>query len=283
VLVYQSAWLKRYYPAAFYTAILNNQPMGFWQPVVLVNDARRHDLQVLPVDIHRSGARCTIEGGAIRLGFQYIDGVGETSAAAIVQAREAMPFTGLADFWRRTRLPRPAVESLILAGVIDSWGMPRRDLLWELGKLRPDELDLRFDDEAVELPPLSPMDKMDIEYQVLGLSTGQHVLARSRSWLSEQNILSSRELDKAIPGQQVTVAGLVVVHQAPPTAKGHHFITLEDEFGLMNVIVRPAVYESHRRVIRGSALLIFDGLVQRQDSVVNLVASQAKALPVPDR
>jgi error-prone DNA polymerase len=131
--------------------------------------------------------------------------------------------------------------------------------------------------------PLSPIDKMNIEYQVLGLSTGQHVLARSRSWLTEQHILSSRELDKATAGQQATIAGLVVVHQAPPTAKGHHFTTLEDEFGLMNVIVRPAVYEGYRRVIRGSALLVFEGLVQRQDSVVNLVASQAKAFPVSDR
>jgi len=187
VLVYQSAWLKRYHPLAFYTALLNNQPMGFWSPAVVVNDARRHGIRILPVDVNRSQAKCTVEDGAIRLGLGYVDGLGEASLARLEEARRAGAFTGLSDFCRRTRLPRRVVENLILIGAMDDWRIPRRKLLWELGKLRyhEEELDLVLPDEGVELPPLSRAEELGAEYGVLGLSTGDHVMAIYRlGWRS---------------------------------------------------------------------------------------------------
>src|SRR5262249_23808182 len=144
VLVYQSAWLKQYYPAAFYCALLNNQPMGFWPPAILVRDAQRHGIEVLSVDITRSLARCRSGGRRIQLGLNYINGLGEQGAQRIVEARQTRLFADLANFCHRTRLPRRIIEALIMAGACDHWRRPRRQLLWELGTLhyQEDELDL---------------------------------------------------------------------------------------------------------------------------------------------
>jgi len=280
VLVYQSAWLKRYYPAAFYAALLNNQPMGFWSPAVIVNDAKRHGVPLLPADIQRSQGQCRLEGNAIRLGFLYVQGLGEAGIQRIITARKARAFSDLADFCRRTRLPRQIAEKLILAGAMDGWGMPRRKLLWEQGKLRyqEEELDLVFTDEGVELPPLSRVEAMGMEYGILGLSTGEHIIALYRPWLARQGILSSEELAACSDGREVRVAGLVVVHQSPPTAKGHHFLTLEDESGMINVIVRPDVHEQYQHVLHGVPLLVVEGVTQRRDGVVNLLALRAAAI-----
>jgi error-prone DNA polymerase len=274
VLVYQSAWLKHYYPATFCTALLNNQPMGFWSPAVLVGDARRHGVHVLAVNIHRSRARCVVEENVIRLGLNYVSGLGETSAARIEEARRARTFTGLADFCRRTRLPRRLVENLILVGAMDDWQIPRRKLLWELGRLRyhEEELDLVLPDDGVELPPLSQAEAMVAEYNLLGVSTGDHVMTLYRPWLARHGILSSQELEARRAGKRARTAGLMVVHQAPPTAKGYHFITLEDEEGLIDVIVRPKVYTRYRSTLHTVSLLIVEGVVQRQGGVVNLLA-----------
>ncbi|HIQ05286.1 MAG TPA: error-prone DNA polymerase, partial [Anaerolineae bacterium] len=303
VLVYQSAWLKRYHPVAFYTAILNNWPMGFWSPAVVVNDAKRHGIRILPVDVNRSYANCTVEDGGIRLGIRYVMGLGESSLARLEEARRTGPFTGLSDFCRRTRLPRRAIENLILVGAMDGWRIPRRRLLWELGKLRyhEEELDLVLPDactepgrsDGIELLPLSRAEEMGAEYGILGLSTGDHVMALYRSWLAlwnsppgrystglaERGVLGSRDLETCEDGEPVKVAGLVVVHQAPPTARGHHFITLEDEDGLINVIVRPNVYERCRRVLREAPPLVIEGTVQHKDGSINVLARHAAALP----
>ncbi len=176
VLVYQSAWLKRYHPAAFYAALLNNQPMGFWSPSVIVNDAKRHDIPILPVDIHRSEAHCTVADGGLRLGFNYVKGFGEASSGRLVEARLAGPFADLKDFCRRTHLPQRLVEHLILAGAFDGWNLPRRKFLWELGKLRypVDELDLVFAEDGVTLPELSAMQKFAYEGSMLGVSVDGH-------------------------------------------------------------------------------------------------------------
>jgi error-prone DNA polymerase len=280
VLVYQSAWLKRYYPAALLCAILNNEPMGFWSPAVLAGDARRHGIPILPVDIHRSRARCAVENGAIRLGLSYVHGLGEAGTARLEAARQAKPFGSLADFCRRTRLARGIVENLVRAGALDGWGILRRQLLWELGKLRyqAEELDLTFPDDGVELPPLSRAEALADEVEVLGLSTGEHVMALYRPWLAKHGILGSREMEASADGQRVQVAGLVVVHQAPPTAKGYHFVTLEDSEGLINVVVRPAVYAQYRRTLHTAPLLIVEGVVQRTDGVSNLLALRVTAL-----
>ena len=277
VLVYRSGWLKVYYPAAFYAALLNHQPMGFWSPAVVVNDARRHNMQVLPVDLHRSQARCTVVEGGLRLGFNYVKGMGEASITRLVEARLAGPFADLGDFCRRTRLPLRVVENLVLAGAFDGWAIPRRKLLWELGKLRytAEELDLVFPDDGVTLPELSTTEKFALEWSLLGVSVDGHVMEFYRAWLETHGVLGSADLRQRQNGDQVRVGGLVVVHQAPPTAKGVHFVTLEDEYGLMDVIVRPDVYERYRRVLHQAGLLLVEGAVQRRDGVVNVVAGRA--------
>jgi error-prone DNA polymerase len=281
VMVYQSAWLKRYQPVAFYTALLNNQPMGFWSPAVLLGDARRHGIRTLPVDLYRSQERCSIEEGAIRLGFNYINGLGDAGIQRILTARGVEPFANLASFCRRTRLPRRVVENLILVGAMDGWRIPRRKLLWELGRLHfhEEELDLPLPTDGVEFVPLSQVEKMEAEYGVLGLSTGTHVMRLYRPWLEERGIRGSRDLEVCEDGERVAVAGLVVVHQAPSTAKGHHFITLEDEDGLINVIVRPDVYTRYRYILHKAPLLIVEGTVQRKGGLINFLARQVMALP----
>jgi len=280
VLVYQSAWLKRYHPQAFYTALLNHQPMGFWSPAVIVNDARRHGIPVLPVAIARSEAECTVEDGAIRLGFQYVAHLSEAHIATLIRARQHAPFTGLADLCKRVSLPFAALERLILVGALDGFGETRRQLLWALGELYGVQhpLDLPINPYAPDLPTFSRAETLRAEYLVLGLSTRDHPMALYRADLTARGILGSRAVNEAKHGAQVQVAGWVIVHQAPPTAKGHHFLTLEDEDGMLNVLLRPSVYAAYRSVLHGTALLIFDGTLQRSQGVVNVLAHRVMPL-----
>jgi len=274
VVVYQSAWLKRYYPAAFYLGLLNNQPMGFWSPAILVNDARRHGLAVRRVDINKSEYKYRVEGGDIRLGFSCVNGFGEANRNIIAEARGDQPFADLKDFTRRVYLPRRVIENLIAAGAMDGWKISRRELLWSLGMMRSNAsaLDLDFGTDPVQLPKLTQAEQTGMEYSVTGISTGPHVLAFYRKQLKSSYVLSSKELNRSEVNRQVKVAGMVVVHQSPPTAKGYHFLTLEDEHGFMNIIIRPKVYSRYWRIIRRSPLLLVDGIVQRQGDVTNLIA-----------
>lgn len=279
VLVYWSAWLKYYYPLPFYTALLNHQPMGFWSPAVVLNDAKRHAIPILPVDVQHSAATCSVDAKKLRIGLTYVKGIGDETAQRIVAARKHGAFISLQDFCQRTQLSRRSVENLILAGAFDGWHIERRQLLWQLGQVAWDNtLDLVFDDTPVDLPPLSHLEALDMEHRLLGLSVEQHPLAVYRPWLTERGILGSAALAHCPNGRTVSAAGLNVVHQAPPTAKGFHFITLEDEDGFVNVIVRPDVYQRYRGVLRGSALLLVEGQVQREGIVTNLLAQRAKAM-----
>jgi error-prone DNA polymerase len=274
VLVYWSAWLKHYYPLPFYAALLNNQPMGFWSPAVLVNDAKRHGFTVLPVDVNASGATCEVVGGTLRIGLNYIKGFGITVMERVIRARADTPFAHLADFCQRTQLPRRLVEHLILAGGFDAWHSDRRQLLWQLGEVRyaADELPLEYADAEVDLPALSPLEQQGLEYGMLGLSLHEHPLEMHHDWMANQQVLGSAGVNDTPTGKKVRAAGLVVMHQAPPTAKGFHFITLEDENGFINVIVNPQVYAEYRPIIRGSAFLLVEGSVQREGVVTNLLA-----------
>ncbi|MBI5961726.1 MAG: error-prone DNA polymerase [Chloroflexi bacterium] len=284
VLVYQSAWLKRYYPAALYAALLNHQPMGFWSPAVLAGDARRHGIPVLPVDVARSEVRCTVENGGVRLGLLYVKGLGETGAARLVDTRQSQTFVDLTDLCRRTQLPPRLVEHLILAGALDSWGIPRRKLLWTLGKLHypVDTLALDFADDGVRLPLLSTLEKLSLEQELLGLFPGVHLLELYRPWLVEHGMSSSVDIKNSAPNDSVRVVGLLVVHQAPPTAKGFHFLTLEDEYGLMDVIVRPNLYRSFARVLHTAGILAVRGVIQRSGAVINVLAGHVAAVLLPD-
>jgi error-prone DNA polymerase len=275
VLVYRSAWLKHYHPAAFYVALLNNQPMGFWSPAVIVRDAKRHGIDILPVDVNRSGAKCTLENGAIRLGYNYVKGFGEAVIAQVMNARQLGEFTTFRDFCYRTQLPRRLVRHLILAGGMDGWGKLRRTLLWELSKLdiRPDTLALELEEDALNLAEASPLHIMSIEMQMLGVSIREHPLTFYRSQFQERVILSSQEIEKCKDGDRVTVAGMLLIHQSPPTAKGFHFLTLDDEFGFFNIILRPQLYPQYRLILQHASLLFVEGRVQQEDGVTNIIAS----------
>jgi len=274
---YETLYLKAHYPAEFYCALLNAQPMGFYSPAVVVGDAKRHGVKILPVDVNRSEARCIVEDGHLRLGFSYVDGLGEASLEVLEEARSDGPYYSLRDFCRRTRLARRVVENLIMVGAMDGWGKARRDLVWELGTIRYEEgeMDLSPPLEEIDLPQLSPDDEIRMEYGILGLPVGDQIISLYRPRLEKLSVLKSGELERKRNGEKVRVAGLVVVRQRPPTAKGFVFITMEDEDGLMNVIVRPDVYERYYKVMRNCFLLIVEGTIQKQPGILNVLAQGA--------
>ena len=278
-LVYRSAWLKVYHPKELYCGLLNHQPMGFWAPAIVINDAKRRGIAVLPPDLHQSAEACTVEGDAIRIGLKYIKGFGEDACARLLRARTRQPFTDLKDLGRRTRLPKRLVEHLILSGTLDGWG-ERRALLWQLGKLTYSStpLGLEFDDDDVQLKPMSEEEMALAEFQMLGLSLREHPMKRYRAKLTQQGILDSAAIQRCPDGARVRVAGLIVVHQSPPTAHGVHFVTLEDECGLFDLIIFPDVYERVRRVVRGHSLLLVEGIIQQDEGVTNVLAGSVQPL-----
>lgn len=287
LVAYQTLYLKAHYPAAFFCALLNHQPMGFYAPAVLVGDARRHGVPILSLDVNRSQAACTLENRnpspVLRLGLRYVHGLGEAGQERIVQGRRDHPFRNLRDLCRRTHLPRSLVENLIRSGALDSLRRARRDLLWELDGLdyAADELDLALLIEPVELPDLSAAERISWEYELLGLTPDDHVMSLYRDALAAHGVLTIQALADQRAGQKVDVAGKVVIRQRPPSAKGFVFITLEDETGLTNLVVRPKVYERHREMIRNAPLLLVEGHLQREGAAFSVPVHSVVALKWP--
>ncbi|HEY7561752.1 MAG TPA: DNA polymerase III subunit alpha, partial [Gaiellaceae bacterium] len=271
LLAYQSAWLRHHYPSEFLGSLLNAQPMGFYPPASLVRDAQRRGVEVRPPDVNRSGAKCLLESGAVRVGLGYIRGLGEGPATALVLEREEEgPFRSVADLARRAPLDRPELEALVMSGACDSFGWPRRQLLWRLGLAprsasagsggseRQLALPLEPTSEIPELAEQTPWEQMLADYRLTGISVDVHPLELLRPHLPGE-VLSSPELGKAPHGSHVTVAGLVVARQRPSTANGVVFMLVEDEHGQMNLIVPPPVYERQRALVRGEPLLLARG------------------------
>jgi error-prone DNA polymerase len=327
LIAYQTLWLKAHYPAEFYCALLNHQPMGFYSPEVIAGDARRHGITVLRPDVNQSEDGCTLEqgsggageqgsrgaegqgsGGAgkqgrrevpllpgplapsLRLGLRYLSGLGDAGRARLLAARGDRAFgdpsmesgQALADFCRRTRLPRPLVGDLIRAGALDGFGGSRRQLLWALGGLQyREEALIEAPDTPAELPDLTEQEAMGWDYELLGLSPDDHPLRLLRSRLRSQGVLSAAELSAQPSGKVVKVAGMVVVRQAPPTAKGCLFITLEDETGLINLVIRPDLYERERPVLHKATLLLGEGRVQREGAAISLLVQRVTTLRQP--
>ena len=273
---YDTLYLRAHYPAAYYCAVLNNQPMGFYPPRVIVGDAQRHGVEVRSVHVNASDIECCLEGEAIRLGFLYVDGLGEAGAEHIVEAREERAYDGLGDFWRRTRLPRPAVENLILAGAMDHWEGDRRRLLWQLGRLRPQEgtLPLSVPCENAPLAPMGPDEALLREYGATGVAAGDHLMTLFRSQVGERGAVTSQALREMESGSRLRVAGMVSARQAPPTAKGFVFLTLEDEWGLVDVIVAPDLYQAQRAVWRDGVILLVQGRLQRANGHMSVRAER---------
>lgn len=293
---YLTAWLKVYYPAEFYCALLNNQPMGFYHVSVVANDAKRHSVEILPVDINRSGEKCTTEEGNVRIGLTYVHGLGEMAACLIVEERNNEPYRSLRDFYRRTRLKRRPLENLIMVGAMDGWQIPLRQLLWELGMIHYDgderkgqrRLELVYPSQRVKLSPLSRLEETTMDYTILGLTTSdhQHPMSFFRDWLKERGALSTAELEELPNNLKVKIAGLVVVKQSPATASDLLFITLEDEFGLVDVIVWPQIWKRNRRLIQRSGILMVEGVLQKQGKLVSILArrlEEVEGIPMKER
>jgi error-prone DNA polymerase len=281
LLCYQSAWLKRYYPPEFYCALLNNQPMGFYSPEVIVRDAKRHGIEVLPVDINKSRAKCTIEDGKIRLGFMYIKEMGEKNISQIMTERRKAPYLSLDDFYFRTRLSRNVIENLILAGAFDSFGCKKRELLWQLGLLEkkpPGELPLEFQNIKVSLLDFCEIEQMKLDYEVQGFPLKYHPMQVLRKDISRDGLLKSSEIAQLFPDTRVRMAGYVITRQRPASAKGFAFLTLEDEDGTVNVVVKPSVYDKCRQAFRLEPIVVVEGIIQKKDGILNIIADNIMLL-----
>jgi error-prone DNA polymerase len=291
-LVYASAWLKRYYPAAFTAALLRAQPMGFYAPATLISDARRHGVEVRGVDVNASDVLATLEKPtskshnglqrdqpAIRLGLSEVRNLGAKAAAVVV----GQPYRDLEDFARRTRLPVPALEALATAGAFGCFGIGRREALWAAGAaatIRPGQLPGTT--PGLAAPPLPAMTAAEETFADLWATGtyGTHPIEHIRPLLTRQGVIGAAELRKARPGANVTVAGLVTHRQQPGTARGVVFLGLEDETGLANIICPPAVWERHRRLAMEANALLVTGGVERLDGAVSLVAARLRRLRV---
>lgn len=292
-LAYETMYLKRYHPAAFYAALLSNQPLGFYPPEVLVWDAHRHGVHILPPDINRSQARCTLEGEppAVRLGLALVRGVGHVLAGRIVAERTASgPYRSLADFRHRTGITGKPAEALVLAGAFDGIDeRSRPQQLWELYTLYPQRTPadpLLFPElaaeDVVEVPEQSAYEQTLVDYSVLGFSLSHQLVVHYRRRLWGLRVLPSRLLARVPPGRTVRVGGLVVCRQRPPTANGVVFLTLEDEWGLINVIVPPRVYQQYHAIFRQHPLIAVAGRLERHRGLINILAERAYALdPLP--
>jgi error-prone DNA polymerase len=291
LLAYQSAWLRHHYPAEFLCALLNAQPMGFYPPSSLVRDAQKRGVEVRPPDVTRSAAKCALERKAVRVGLSYVRSLGEEEAEALVAERDrGGPFAGVRELAQRTGLDRARLEALVASGACDSFGGGRRALLWELG-FAPraqtvagsggDESQLALPlDPTAETPALreqSPWERMLADYRTTSLSVGVHPLTLLRPHLPE-GTLSSRELAAARTGSAVAVAGMTVARQRPATANGVVFMLLEDEYGQVNLIVPPTVYDRFRPLVRAEPLLLARGRFERLGRNRNVLVRELESL-----
>ncbi|MBI4188837.1 MAG: DNA polymerase III subunit alpha [Chloroflexi bacterium] len=281
LLAYRSAWLKYYYPVEFYAALLNNQPMGFYSPEVIIGDAKRHGVEVLPVDINLSHSGCTIESGKLRLGFRYVKELGEAAITLMEQTRDKGPFASITDFYKRSKLSSEVIQNLIMVGALDELGKDRRELLWELGLLEKrgrEEFLFECPGYQVPLSGMTDWEKVAAEYDIQGLSARVHPMQLLRGNLLTEGLLSSSEALSRPNASTVRIAGYVVCRQAPATAKGHVFLTLEDEKGLLNIVIRPDVYRKYRYTVRTEPLLMIEGELQRRDGISNILATDISPL-----
>jgi error-prone DNA polymerase len=282
VLTYQSAWLRCYHPAAFFAALLRHQPMGFYPAHVIVSEARRCGVEVRPVDVEASDLRATLEGEALRLGLAVVNGLGERGGQSVVEARRFGPFRSLADFCRRTKLGRKAVEAMIWAGTFDGWGVPRRQLLWELkmaleAAKGPPELPLPPPEGRPRFAFLSPRGRLWTEAAHTGVSAREHLTSLVGDKMRAMGVTPSGKLPELEDGLNVWVGGVIVSRQRPPTAKGVAFLALEDEDGLINVVVRPKAYEKNRQALQ-SPFVVVEGWLQRRGEAISVLAR--KVLPL---
>jgi error-prone DNA polymerase len=305
LLAYASAYLKCHYLAAFTCAMLNNQPMGFYSPAILIKDAQRHGLRVLPVDIAKSEWLCTMESdrsradrsrdrqGAVtgpaapphlRLGLRYARGLREEAAQAILRARAARPFSSVDDLALRVReLRKDELNRLAEIGALNSLGEAhRRDALWQTQRaIRPVGPLLAELEETGQPSPLAPMntgERLFADYHGTGLTIGKHPMAYRRAEMNKLRVTRAIDLAHIPNGRLVRIAGSVIVRQRPGTAKGFVFLSMEDETGIMNAILTPPTFERYKFTVLGERFLLVDGVLQNLDGVISVKAGRVQGL-----
>ena len=293
-LVYASTWLKAYHPAAFYAGLLGAQPMGFYSPQSLMNDARRHGLKVIAAGIDKSLVHATVTPAdqepdtpwptvsapitvpthlAIRLGLTSVRTIGQEQAERIIAAR---PFADLRDFARRTGLTKLQLEALATAGALASLGVTRREALWAAGALTQERTDtlpgLSVGVEAPTLPTMSTLELAQADQWASGITPGSYPTELVRPHLSAAGMLSAAQVNAWEPDRRIMAAGVVTHRQRPGTAAGVTFLSLEDETGIVNVVCSVGVWNKFGRTIRSARALIIRGRVERADGATNLLA-----------
>jgi error-prone DNA polymerase len=297
LIAYASAYLKVHYLAAFTCAMLNNQPMGFYSPAVLVKDAQRHGLRVRPIDVLRSDWLCTVETEpdgslSLRIGLHYARGLRQSSADALLRSRNSeCAFASVDDMTTRVpELNRKELVALARIGALNSLDKirHRRDALWQVEEAgRPVGPLLRnvapLSEDATPPMPLKQMttdERLSADFTGTGLTTGPHLMAYHRSTLRHDGFLSAEELSKGNNHQSVRVAGCVIARQRPGTAKGFVFLSLEDETGIINIILTPDVFEQNRIVVTRGRFLRIEGSLQIQDGVIHVKAQRILLLDI---
>jgi error-prone DNA polymerase len=280
LLAYASAYVKCHEPAIFCAAILNVQPMGFYSTEVLVNDARRHDVIVKPIMVNQSEWWSFVEpDGALRLGFHLVRGLGEAQRETLQAAIGDGEFEDILDFVRRSKLSREALENLAAADAFAPWFAARREAMWGLRGINEREARgelgraMDIEEPVTILAPLTVIEATTLDIHATGVSDIQPI-AHFRKQLDRKNVLAAERLP-AMPNHLVCkVGGLVITRQRPGTAKGFVFLTLEDETGLVNVIVRPDIYEQYRRIIRQSQALVVEGVLQKEQGCIDVLGKR---------
>ena len=282
LIAYASAWLKCYYPEVFACALLNAMPMGFYSPATIIEDAKRHDVEVRPVDVQHSDWDCTLEAAtqspycfALRMGLRYVKGIGKEDWQRIKQARRDHSFTSAEDFVSRTRLIDAKVIQLAEAGALGCFESNRRATIWQVKGLAHtphSPLALKHREKIPDFRDLEAFDTIGWDYRTMAHSTWGHPLEPLRRQLQSNNLPDAEGVNQMRDGQEVRYAGMVICRQRPGTAGGVVFLTLEDETGFVNVVVWQRVFKEYAVFIKTSNFLGVSGRLQKEDNVVHVVA-----------
>jgi error-prone DNA polymerase len=308
LLVYASAWLKVHHPAVFAAALVNSQPMGFYSPGSIVNDAERHGVEVLPARVDASDWDCTLEKGlqapglefrdeqvwagtwspecgALRLGLRLVGGLGEAAGRRIERARRQQAFSSVEDLVARGALEKRELNALARAGALAGFGLARREAMWKVRGPQPRSESLfagvEPNDERPELPELTRAEQLALDYHATGVAVGDHAMQVVRSKLPE-SYKSARDLASIPHGVRVSTAGVVICRQRPQTASGVVFVTLEDETGFINLILWSKTFERWRHVATTSSMLVAHGKIERQGDVIYVIPDRLERLGLSD-
>jgi error-prone DNA polymerase len=292
LLVYASSWLKVHHPAAFAAALVNSQPMGFYSPGTIVKDAERHGVEVLPARVDASDWDCTLEGGnrvldgdapALRLGLRLVRGLGEAAGRRIEGARRQRTFASVEDLVARAMLDKRELDALARAGTLASFGLARREAMWQARAPREKGLfeGIEPGDERPELVELTRAEQLALDYRTTGVAVGDHAMKVVRSELPA-SYKRARDLSTIPHGARVSTAGVVICRQRPQTASGVVFVTLEDETGFVNLILWAKTFERWRHIATTSSMLAAHGRVEREGDVVYVIPDRLERLELYD-